>query len=154
MEPDETSRREAVRTENVDPDALRDIVQVVTAIAQGNFTLKLPETGAGDIGELQRTLNGLVDRTSWFATEVTRIAREIGVEGRFGGQAEVPGITGTWADMVRAVNSMSASLTDQVRDMSRVAAALADGGAPLKVTVDAQGETQLLKDYLNRLAER
>ncbi|HWR48734.1 MAG TPA: HAMP domain-containing protein, partial [Pseudonocardiaceae bacterium] len=119
---------------------VRDIAQVATAVARGDLSRKITVEVSGELLELKDTLNTMVDQLSAFAAEVTRVAREVGSEGRLGGQAEVPGVAGTWRDLTDSVNVMAGNLTGQVRSIAQVATAVARGDLSRKITVDARGE--------------
>src|SRR4029079_16550148 len=106
---------------------VRDIADVTTAVARGDLTRKITVEARGEILELKNTVNTMVDQLSSFADEVTRLASEVGIEGRLGGQADVRGVSGTWRDLTDAVNSMAGNLTSQVRSISQVATAIAEG---------------------------
>ena len=106
---------------------MRDIAEVTTAVASGDLTRKIVVDARGEILELKNTINTMVDQLGSFADEVTRLASEVGVEGKLGGQADVRGVSGTWRDLTDAVNSMATNLTDQVRNISQVATAIAEG---------------------------
>src|ERR671926_95934 len=115
---------------------VRDIAQVTTAVAEGDLSQKVTVDVQGEIAELKETINTMVDQLSSFAAEVTRVAREVGTEGRLGGQAEVEDVSGTWRDLTESVNFMALSLTDQVRNIAEVATAVAKGDLTQKITVD------------------
>ncbi|RPK49470.1 nitrate/nitrite sensor protein NarX [Streptomyces sp. ADI93-02] len=119
---------------------VRDIAQVTTAVASGDMTQKVTVDVAGEMLELKNTVNTMVDQLQAFGSEVTRVAREVGVEGRLGGQAEVPGAAGTWKDLTDSVNTAFRNLTGQVRDIAQVTTAVANGDLSQKVTVDVAGE--------------
>src|SRR6266550_2929758 len=121
---------------------VRNIAQVTTAVARGDLSKKITVDveARGEILELKTTINTMVDQLSAFASEVTRVAREVGSEGRLGGQAEVPGVSGTWKDLTDNVNSMAFNLTSQVRNIAQVTTAVASGDLSQKITVDARGE--------------
>src|SRR6266498_1158463 len=119
---------------------VRDIALVTTAVANGDLSRKVTVEVAGEMLELKNTVNTMVDQLSSFADEVTRMAREVGTEGRLGGQAEVEGVSGTWKDLTDNVNSMANNLTSQVRDIAQVATAVATGDLTKKITVDVKGE--------------
>src|SRR5205807_451177 len=108
----------------------------------------------GEIHELKNNINTMVDRLSSFATEVTRVAREVGTEGKLGGQAQVKGVAGTWKDLTDAVNSMAVNLTAQVRNITEVTVAVANGDLSKKITVDVKGEILQLKDTINTMVDR
>ena len=132
----------------------QELLWVLTAIKEGDFTRKMTSGGDGAPGQITTVINTLVDRLNMFAAELTRITREIGAEGKFGGQAQGPGLAGTWADMTANLNLMAANLTDQIRDLSRVAHDLAVETPSRRVTVAAQGETAELKQIINRLVDQ
>ncbi|HEX6344520.1 HAMP domain-containing protein [Umezawaea sp.] len=133
---------------------VRDIAQVATAVAQGDLTQKITVTVAGEMLELKDTLNTMVDQLSSFAGEVTRVAVEVGTEGRLGGQAQVPGVGGTWRDLTDSVNFMAGNLTSQVRNIAQVATAVARGDLSQKIDVDARGEILELKTTLNTMVDQ
>jgi signal transduction histidine kinase/HAMP domain-containing protein/ActR/RegA family two-component response regulator len=133
---------------------VRDIAQVATAVARGDLSRKITVEVSGELLELKDTLNTMVDQLSAFAAEVTRVAREVGSEGRLGGQAEVPGVAGTWRDLTDSVNVMAGNLTDQVRSIAQVATAVARGDLSRKITVDARGEILELKNTLNTMVDQ
>src|SRR6201999_4064307 len=118
---------------------VRNIAQVTTAVAQGDLTQKITVDVKGEILELKNTINTMVDQLSSFADEVTRVAREVGTEGKLGGQAEVQGVSGTWRGLTESVNGIANNLTDQVRSIARVTTAVANGDLSKKITVDAKG---------------
>ena len=124
---------------------LRQLLAGLTAVRDGDFGTKLPDDADGLLGEIATVFNGMVDQLSLFTSEVTRVAREVGTEGRLGGQAHVPGVSGTWKDLTDSVNAMAGNLTDQVRDIAQVATAVAKGDLTQKITVDARGEILELK---------
>ncbi|WP_119730013.1 HAMP domain-containing protein [Thermomonospora amylolytica] len=133
---------------------VRNIAQVATAVANGDLSQKITVDAQGEIADLKETLNTMVDRLSAFADEVTRVAREVGTEGRLGGQAHVHGVSGVWKDLTNNVNGMASNLTYQVRNIAQVATAVANGDLSKKITVDAQGEILDLKDTLNTMVDR
>ncbi len=133
---------------------VRDIAQVATAVARGDLSRKITVEVSGELLELKDTLNTMVDQLSAFAAEVTRVAREVGSEGALGGQAQVPGVAGTWRDLTESVNVMAGNLTAQVRDIAQVATAVAQGDLSRKITVDARGEILQLKDTLNTMVDQ
>ncbi|MFF9655865.1 HAMP domain-containing protein [Streptomyces griseoluteus] len=133
---------------------VRDIAQVATAVARGDLSQKIDVDARGEILELKETVNTMVDQLSSFADEVTRVAREVGSEGRLGGQAQVPGVGGVWRDLTDSVNFMAGNLTDQVRNIAQVATAVAKGDLSQKITVDARGEILQLKDTINTMVEQ
>ncbi|MBO0807748.1 MAG: HAMP domain-containing protein, partial [Actinobacteria bacterium] len=132
---------------------VRDIAQVATAVAKGDLSQKITVDARGEILELKNTINTMVDTLSAFAAEVTRVAREVGTEGMLGGQAQVPGVSGTWRDLTTSVNFMAGNLTSQVRSIAQVATAVAKGDLSQKITVDARGEILALKDTINTMVD-
>src|SRR5207302_2045364 len=128
---------------------VRNIADVATAIANGDLSRKITVDVRGEIQELKNTINTMVDQLNGFASEVTRVAREVGTEGGLGGQAVVPGVAGTWKDLTDNVNSMAANLTNQVRNIADVATAIARGDLSRKITVDVKGEILALKNTIN-----
>ncbi|MDI3468470.1 MAG: Two-component system sensor histidine kinase/response regulator hybrid [Pseudolabrys sp.] len=133
---------------------VRNIAEVTTAVAQGDLSRKITVDVKGEILELKNTINTMVDQLNAFAGEVTRVAREVGTEGKLGGQAQVPGVAGTWKDLTDNVNFMASNLTAQVRNIAEVATAIANGDLSKKITVDVRGELLLLKDTLNTMVEQ
>jgi HAMP domain-containing protein len=133
---------------------VRNIADVTTAIAKGDLSKKITVPVRGEILELKNTINTMVDQLSSFASEVTRVAREVGTEGQLGGQADVPGVGGTWKDLTDSVNSMAANLTSQVRNIAEVTTAVARGDLSKKVTVDVRGEILELKDTVNTMVDQ
>jgi HAMP domain-containing protein/signal transduction histidine kinase/CheY-like chemotaxis protein len=133
---------------------VRNIAQVATAVARGDLTQKITVDARGEILELKSTVNTMVDQLSAFADEVTRVAREVGTEGKLGGQAQVRGVSGTWRDLTDNVNSMASNLTGQVRNIAQVSAAVARGDLSQKITVAAQGEILELKDVVNTMVDQ
>ncbi|HEV8508918.1 MAG TPA: HAMP domain-containing protein, partial [Gemmatimonadales bacterium] len=133
---------------------VRNIADVATAIATGDLSRKITVDVRGEILELKNTINTMVDQLRSFASEVTRVAREVGTEGRLGGQAEVPGVAGTWKDLTDSVNAMASNLTDQVRNIAQVATAVARGDLSQKITVDARGEILELKNTINTMVDQ
>src|SRR5205823_4952795 len=119
---------------------VRNIADVTTAVASGDLSKKITVDVRGEILQLKETINTMVDQLNAFAGEVTRVAREVGTEGRLGGQAQVPGVAGTWKDLTDGVNDMAGNLTAQVRNIAEVATAVARGDLSKKVTVDVRGE--------------
>ena len=132
---------------------VRNIATVGTAIANGDLTQKITVEAAGEIAALKETLNKMVDNLNTFANEVTRVAREVGTEGKLGGQAEVPGVAGTWKSLTDNVNKMAANLTNQVRNIAKVGTAIANGDLTQKITVEAAGEIAQLKETLNSMVD-
>jgi signal transduction histidine kinase/HAMP domain-containing protein/CheY-like chemotaxis protein len=135
-------------------DQVRNIAQVTTAVAKGDLTQKIEVDALGEILALKNTVNTMVDQLSAFADEVTRVAREVGTEGRLGGQAEVPGVAGTWKDLTDNVNVMASNLTGQVRAIAQVATAVATGDLTQKIAVDARGEILELKTTINTMVDQ
>ena len=133
---------------------VRNIADVATAIARGDLSRKITVDVKGEILELKNTVNTMVDQLNAFAAEVTRVAREVGTEGKLGGQAQVPGVAGTWKDLTDNVNFMASNLTAQVRNINEVAIAIASGDLSKKITVDVRGEILLLKETLNTMVEQ
>ena len=133
---------------------VRNIAEVTTAVAGGDLSRKITVEVKGEILELKNTINTMVDQLNAFAAEVTRVAREVGTEGKLGGQAQVPGVAGTWKDLTDNVNFMASNLTAQVRNIAEVATAIANGDLSKKITADVRGEILLLKDTLNTMVEQ
>ncbi len=133
---------------------VRNIAQVTTAVAQGDLSKKITVDARGEILELKDTINTMVDQLRSFAAEVTRVAKEVGTEGRLGGQAEVEGVSGTWKGLTESVNSMAANLTDQVRGIAGVTTAVAEGDLSKKITIEAKGEVAALADTINTMVEQ
>ena len=133
---------------------VRNIAEVTTAVARGDLSRKIAVDVKGEILELKNTINTMVDQLNAFASEVTRVAREVGTEGKLGGQAQVPGVAGTWKDLTDNVNSMASNLTAQVRSIAEVATAIAGGDLSKTITVDVRGEILLLKETLNTMVEQ
>jgi HAMP domain-containing protein/CheY-like chemotaxis protein/signal transduction histidine kinase len=133
---------------------VRNIAEVTTAVARGDLSRKITVDVKGEILELKNTVNTMVDQLNAFAGEVTRVAREVGSEGRLGGQAQVPGVAGTWKDLTDSVNSMASNLTAQVRNIAEVSTAVARGDLSRKITVDVKGEILELKDTFNTMVDQ
>jgi len=133
---------------------VRNIAQVTTAVARGDLSQKISVEAKGEVATLAETINGMVDTLSAFAGEVTRVAREVGTDGRLGGQAEVPGVGGTWRDLTDSVNFMAGNLTSQVRNIAQVTTAVAKGDLSQKITVDARGEILELKNTVNTMVDQ
>jgi HAMP domain-containing protein len=133
---------------------VRNIAEVTTAIANGDLSKKITVDVKGEILELKNTVNVMVDQLNSFASEVTRVAREVGAEGKLGGQAEVRGVAGTWKDLTDSVNFMAGSLTDQVRNIAEVTTAVANGDLSKKITVDVKGEILELKNTINVMVDQ
>ncbi len=135
-------------------DQVRNIAQVTTAVAQGDLSQHITVDVKGEILELKNTINTMVDQLSSFADEVTRVAREVGTEGKLGGQAEVQGVSGTWRGLTESVNFMASNLTDQVRNVAQVTTAVAQGDLSQKITVDVKGEILELKNTINTMVDQ
>ncbi|MEC4020886.1 HAMP domain-containing protein [Streptomyces sp. H27-D2] len=133
---------------------VRQIAQVTTAVARGDLSQKIDVDARGEILELKNTINTMVDQLSAFADQVTRVAREVGTDGRLGGQAQVPGVAGVWRDLTDSVNGMAGNLTAQVRNIAQVATAVARGDLSQKIDVDARGEILELKNTLNTMVDQ
>jgi HAMP domain-containing protein len=133
---------------------VRNIAEVTTAVATGDLSKKITVDVKGEILELKNTINTMVDQLSSFASEVTRVAREVGTEGKLGGQAQVKGVAGTWKDLTDSVNSMAGNLTAQVRNIANVTTAVANGDLSKKITVDVRGEILELKDTINTMVDQ
>src|SRR5437868_11186179 len=133
---------------------VRNIAEVTTAVANGDLSRKITVDVRGEILELKDTINTMVDQLNAFAGEVTRVAREVGTEGKLGGQPLVPGVAGTWKDLTDSVNSMAGNLTGQVRNIAEVATAIAGGDLSRKITVDVRGEILQLKETLNTMSDQ
>ncbi|MEX2142724.1 MAG: HAMP domain-containing protein [Pirellulales bacterium] len=133
---------------------VRNIAEVTTAVANGDLSKKITVDVRGEILELKNTINTMVDQLRSFASEVTRVAREVGTEGKLGGQAEVKGVAGTWKDLTDSVNSMAGNLTGQVRNIAEVTTAVANGDLSKKITVDVRGEILELKDTINTMVDQ
>ena len=147
-------------TENVNQlannltDQVRAIADVTTAVAKGDLSQKISVEAKGEVAQLASTINTMVDQLSSFAAEVTRVAREVGTEGKLGGQAQVKGVSGTWRDLTDNVNFMASSLTEQVRNIATVTTAVANGDLSKKITVDVKGEVFELKDTINTMVDQ
>ena len=133
---------------------VRNIAEVATAVARGDLSKKITVNAQGEILSLKETLNTMVDQLNAFAGEVTRVAREVGTEGKLGGQAAVPGVAGTWKDLTDNVNSMASNLTSQVRNIAEVSTAIANGDLSKKITVDVRGEILQLKETINTMVDQ
>jgi len=133
---------------------VRNIAEVTTAVANGDLSRKITVEGQGEILELKNTINTMVDQLNGFASEVTRVAREVGTEGKLGGQAEVKGVAGTWKDLTDNVNLMAGQLTNQIRNIADVTTAVANGDLSRKITVDVQGEILELKNTINTMVDQ
>ena len=132
---------------------VRNIADVTTAVAKGDLSRKITADAQGEVLELKNTINTMVDQLSSFASEVTRVAKEVGTEGKLGGQAEVPGVGGTWKDLTDNVNAMASNLTGQIRNIADVTTAVAKGDLSRKITVDVQGEILELKETINAMVD-
>src|SRR6266705_788265 len=147
-------------TENVNSMAanltgqVRNIADVTTAVAKGDLSKKITVDVKGEVLELKSTINTMVDQLNAFAGEVSRVAREVGTEGKLGGQAQVPGVAGSWKDLTDNVNAMAANLTGQVRNIAEVTIAVANGDLSKKITVDVRGEILQLKETINTMVEQ
>ena len=133
---------------------VRNIAEVTTAVARGDLSKKITVDVRGEILELKNTINTMVDQLGSFASEVTRVAKEVGNEGKLGGQAEVKGVAGTWRDLTDNVNQLAGNLTVQLRDVSKVATAIATGDLTQKITVEAQGEILQIKNVINTMTDQ
>jgi HAMP domain-containing protein/signal transduction histidine kinase/ActR/RegA family two-component response regulator len=133
---------------------VRNIAKVTTAVATGDLSQKITVDAKGEIYELKNTINTMVGTLRSFAAEVTRVAKEVGTEGKLGGQADVKGVAGTWKDLTENVNTMATNLTVQLRDVSKVSVAIAQGDLTQKITVDARGEILQIKDVINRMVDQ
>ena len=132
---------------------VRNIAEVTTAVARGDLSRKITVDVKGEILELKNTINTMVDQLNAFASEVTRVAREVGTEGKLGGQAQVPGVAGTWKDLTDTVNVMAANLTEQVRGIVKVVTAVADGDLKQNLTVKSKGEVAALAETINNMTD-
>ena len=133
---------------------VRNIAEVTTAVANGDLSKTVTVEVKGEMAELKNTINTMVEQLSSFADEVTRVAREVGNEGKLGGQAKVKGVAGTWRDLTESVNSMASNLTDQVRNIAEVTTAVAQGDLSKKITVEVRGEIAELKNTINAMVDR
>ena len=133
---------------------VRNIAEVTTAVANGDLSKKITVDVKGEIFELKDTINTMVDQLNAFAAEVTRVAREVGTEGKLGGQADVPGVAGTWKDLTDNVNLMAGNLPAQVRNIADVTIAVANGDLSKKITVDVRGEILQLKEAINTMVDQ
>src|SRR5436190_453124 len=133
---------------------VRSIAEVTIAVANGDLSKKITVDVRGEILQLKEAINTMVDRLNGFASEVSRVAREVGTEGKLGGRAEVPGVAGTWKDLTDNVNGMASNLTGQVRNIAGVATAIANGDLSRKITVDAKGEILELKNTINTMVDQ
>ncbi|MRI87508.1 HAMP domain-containing protein [Aggregicoccus sp. 17bor-14] len=135
-------------------DQVRNIAKVTTAVANGDLSQKITVSVKGEVLELKNTINTMVDQLNSFASEVTRVAKEVGTEGKLGGQAQVKGVSGTWKDLTDNVNVLAGNLTDQVRNIAKVTTAVANGDLSQKITVEARGEVLQLKDTVNTMVDQ
>src|SRR5207244_2195379 len=133
---------------------VRNIAEVTTAVANGDLSKKITVDVKGEILDLKSTINTMVDQLNSFAAEVTRVAREVGSEGKLGGQAQVRGVSGTWKDLTDSVNYMAQNLTSQVRNIAEVTTAVANGDLSKKITVDVKGEILDLKSTINTMVDQ
>src|SRR4030095_10345323 len=133
---------------------VRNIAKVTTAVANGDLSQKITVDARGEIYELKNTINTMVDTLRSFVAEVTRVAKEVGTEGKLGGQADVKGVYGTWKDLTDNVNAMASNLTVQLRDVSKVATAIASGDLTQKITVDVRGEILQIKNVINTMVDQ
>ncbi|MBV8632147.1 MAG: HAMP domain-containing protein, partial [Silvibacterium sp.] len=133
---------------------VRNIAEVATAVASGDLSRKITVDVRGEILQLKEAINTMVDQLRSFASEVTRVAREVGTDGKLGGQANVEGVAGTWKDLTDSVNSMASNLTVQLRDVSKVSSSIAMGNLSQKITVDARGEILQIKDVINTMVDQ
>src|SRR5204862_527271 len=134
-------------------DQVRNISQVSQAVARGDLSQKITVEAKGEVAELAETINAMTDTLAIFADQVTTVAREVGTEGKLGGQAEVPNVAGTWKDLTESVNVMASNLTDQVRNISQVAQAVARGDLSQKITAEAKGEVAELAEVMNEMTD-
>src|SRR5208283_4915552 len=133
---------------------VRNIADVTTAVARGDLSRKITVDVKGEILELKNTINTMVDQLNAFASEVTRVAREVGTDGKLGGQAQVREVSGVWKDLTENVNFMASNLTGQVRNIAEVVIAVASGDLSKKITVDVRGEILLLKEAINTMVDQ
>src|SRR5690606_39471856 len=133
---------------------VRNIAEVTTAVAKGDLSRKITVDAKGEILELKITINTMVDQLNSFGSEVTRVAREVGSDGQLGGQANVPGVGGTWKDLTDSVNQMASNLTNQVRNIAEVTTAVAKGDLSKKIAVDVRGEMLELKNTINTMVDQ
>ena len=145
---------ETVHTRRIADERLQQLLEGLKAVRDGDFSTRLPRVDDVLMDEMAVVFNGMVDQLALFTSEVTRVAREVGSEGRLGGQAAVPGVSGTWKDLTDSVNAMASNLTGQVRDIAAVATAVAKGDLTQKITVDARGEILELKNTINTMVDQ
>src|SRR5215472_12630724 len=133
---------------------LEQLLAGLTAVRGGDVSVRPTETGEPLMDEIATVFNGMADQLDLFTSEVTRVAREVGTEGKLGGQADLPGVSGTWKDLTESVNAMAGNLTTQVRNIAQVATAVAKGDLSQKIDVDARGEILELKSTLNTMVDQ
>src|SRR5690348_1721273 len=133
---------------------VRNIADVTTAVANGDLSQKITVDVKGEVLELKNTINTMVDQLRSFASEVTRVAKEVGTGGKLGGQAEVKGVSGTWKDLTDSITVLAGNLTDQVRNIAKVTTAVANGDLSQKITVEARGEILELKNTINTMVDQ
>ena len=138
----------------VQNERLQQLLQGLKAVRDGDFSTRLPRVDDVLMDEMSDVFNGMVDQLALFTSEVTRVAREVGTDGKLGGQATVPGVSGTWKDLTDSVNAMAGNLTGQVRDIAEVATAVAKGDLTQKITVDVKGEMLALKNTINTMVDQ
>src|SRR6516225_8506646 len=138
----------------LDRSGLEQLLEGLTAVRGGDFSTRLAKTGNPLMDEIATVFNGMAEQLDLFTSEVTRVAREVGTEGKLGGQAHVPGVSGTWKDLTDSVNAMAGNLTTQVRNIAQVATAVAKGDLTQKIGVDARGEILELKTTLNTMVDQ
>ncbi len=141
-------------TSQNDAADLRELLDALTALKEGRLSKKLPEDWQGTMGEIARVYNAHVHQMNQFAAELTQVVRDVGTEGRFGGQMEVPGASGTWEDLIANVNAMSGNLTGQIRNIAEITTTVANGDLTKKVTVDVLGELLELKNTINIMVDQ
>src|SRR6202453_3511015 len=138
----------------LDKSGLEQLLAGLTAVRGGDFSTRLAKTGDPLMDEIATIFNGMADQLDLFTSEVTRVAREVGTEGKLGGQADVKGVSGTWKDLTESVNVMAANLTDQVRSIAEVTTAVAKGDLSQKIRVEARGEIMELKETINTMVDQ
>src|SRR5690349_14148631 len=138
----------------LDESGLEQLLAGLTAVRGGDFSTRLSQTGDPLMDEIATVFNGMADQLDLFTSEVTRVAREVGTEGKLGGQADVPGVSGTWQDLTDNVNSMASHLAGQVRSIAEVTTAVAKGDLSQKLSVDARGEILELKETINAMVDQ
>src|SRR5690348_12245823 len=147
----DNARRQQAR---LDEPGLEQLLASLTAVRDGDFSMRLPKTGDPLLDQIAVVFNGMVDQLDRFTTEVTRVARQVGSEGKLGGQAEVRDVSGTWKSLTDSVNAMASNLTSQVRNIAQVTTAVANGDLTKKIDVDAQGEILELKTTINTMVDQ